>query len=134
MSKPWMTSEDRIVREMWGKHSMREIARVLGRNQSTVFHNAARMGLPKIKTLRLGEPPADEWVEIATQHALEAGLSPGEFLAGCKLRRASKARWRAWRAILDRDHRYSVAGVARVSGFDHTSVLHGLAQVAAGRA
>lgn len=41
-------------------------------------------------------------------------------------------RWRSWKRVLDSDADYSIASLATISGFDHTTILHGLKRLADG--
>ena len=72
------------------------------------------------------EPPAELWTSIAIEEAVRAFLPPNAVLNGDKRHRASLARWRAWKRLLDMPENFTIAGVARVSGWDHTTILYGL--------
>jgi hypothetical protein len=76
----------------------------------------------------LREPPADAWIKIATQVAKDACIRPTLVLDGTKTIPVVRARWRAWRIIKDTFPETSLAGIGRVSGFHHTTVLYGIAR------
>lgn len=63
------------------------------------------------------------WVAMASEEAHKAGLAPSMVLGPSRKSKAVWARWRAWERILDHDLRYSFAGVARTTGWDHTTIL-----------
>ncbi len=75
------------------------------------------------------QPSQSHWQRVATQEAEAAGLDPVKLLAGVKTRGYPQARWRAWARLKAEDHRYSLIGIGRVSGFDHSSVHHGLNRI-----
>lgn len=70
-------------------------------------------------------PSQPYWFKMAFWAAWEGRVRFNEVVGHCRKKRASRARWRAWRAILDTGH-YSVLGVARTTGFDHTSILYAM--------
>lgn len=76
------------------------------------------------------EPSKALWRSVATDEAAKAGLDPEDVLDGYKGHRAARARWCAWRRILDDPEGYSAAGVGRVSGWSHTDVIYGMRRLA----
>jgi hypothetical protein len=75
------------------------------------------------------EPDLQLWITAATQEARNAKLRPCDVIGGVRTRQHVRARWRAWRTIITDNPNVSVAGLGRVSGFDHTSILHSFARM-----
>lgn len=84
----------------------------------------AQAGLASGKYAQRYEPSKQEWIAAATLAAQEGRVSPSDVMAGVIRPNITAARWRAWKALLEANPKLSVAGVARVSGFDHSSLLH----------
>lgn len=126
----WPKELDDRLRELWPVSSLAEMSREFGLSTRRIKDRAKRLKLPIATYRERLTPSKAEWVEIASQIAREAKLRPSDVLAGCRYKKAVWARWRAWRAILEANPHYSVAGVARTSGHDHTTVLHGLQRLA----
>lgn len=86
------------------------------------------------------EPPPDAWIAIATEEATRAGCRPYKVLGGVRERIGKRgalhmdscvvARWRAWRRIKAEYPEASIAGIGRVSGFDHTAILRAMKRLA----
>lgn len=70
-------------------------------------------------------PDPQAWID-AVHEALKENPSLKEVkvLAGDRRAKYAQVRWRAWKTL--RTAGYSVFGIAVISGFDHTTVLHGL--------
>jgi hypothetical protein len=117
--------EDKLVR-LWGTMPRAAIARAMGLTDWRVKWKAEDMDLPMQPMKKSFEPLRSDWIAIATQKANEVKIPPGIVLAGAGGYAGVVARWRAWREILDIHPQLSIAGVARVSGFDHTTILYGL--------
>jgi len=79
-------------------------------------------------------PTKRVWVNVAKEVASETGVCAEAILQGNRNRKVVVARWEAWRRVLDSNPRYSVLGLARIAGFDHTAVLHGIKKLNAMRA
>lgn len=103
-----------------------ETARRMELPLSLVTRRAKHLGLDFPSEAETKRPSKAEWVATATRKAQEARIPASHVLGGAKHRKAVKARWEAWRDILDGNRDYSINGVATVSGFDHTSILHGM--------
>ncbi len=73
-------------------------------------------------------PLSRDWRATAFQVAQEAGISESIILCGTS-RKAARARWVAWQRILAENPQISILGLARICGFDHTTILHGLARI-----
>lgn len=61
---------------------------------------------------------------IVSQEALEAYLSPEDVLGPKRRTPIVRARWRVWVRL--RAYGYSLPGIGRQTGRDHTSILHAL--------
>ena len=70
-------------------------------------------------------PPKYVWLQYATEAAVAADIHPERVLTHCRDKASTRARWAAWAAILATG-RYTVAGLAKVCGWHHTSILYGL--------
>lgn len=99
------------------------------RTPGGVWAKASDLKLPEPDRIRRNEPSREEWIAAATGAAKEARLRPGDVMAGCRLRAAVRARQKAWRHVLEAYPHVTVAGLARVSGFHWTSILHGLGRL-----
>jgi hypothetical protein len=127
--KPWTYPERKKLRELWHKMPSDEIGKILGRTSHAVRTYAHVLHLPHYShgvIAKFWEPTADEWLAIATKQAIAANVKPSKLLAGCRTKKACVARWKAWKEILASNDNYSIAGVARVAGYDHSSVIHGV--------
>ena len=80
-------------------------------------------GLPYSKAI---SPKNAEWIAVATRNARESKVRPSDLMAGVMLKPVVHARWRAWKEMKETYPHYSIAGIARTSGHDWTTVLHGL--------
>lgn len=69
------------------------------------------------------EPSRESWIDAATGAAAAFGLRPSDVLGGKLGAKYAKARSIAWQAVLEAFPKVSVAGLARVSGYNHTSIL-----------
>lgn len=72
---------------------------------------------------KLGCTPAI-WLREATAEAERAGLKPAQVLGGGRKIIFVRARWRIWSALYRRG--FSILSIGRASGFDPTTVRHGL--------
>lgn len=68
--------------------------------------------------------PPSRWRRMASIEANSRGLCPVRLLAGDKHRVFVTARWHVWRELYVGG--CSFASIARASGFDHTTIMHGL--------
>lgn len=122
----WTPEEDATIRSLWGKLSTTHIARQTGFKRYRILARARRLNLEIVPFKDVLTPSKAEWVAIATQKAQEARVSPSLVMSGSKRKGARSARWEAWKAILEANPGYSIAGLGRVSGFDHTAILHAM--------
>lgn len=123
------TGDIRLLKELWPNHPLRKVAKIMGRAETSIKMHADRNGLKRISCLKLRQPPAEQWIRIATASAEKYGVPADHVLRGKPTRRAAWARWKAWEEILASNDNYSVAGVGRVSGHDHGTILRGLKQI-----
>ncbi len=71
-------------------------------------------------------PSKATWLAAASIAASEAGAGLVGVLAGSKLPKDIKARWAAFKIVLDANPAYSKIGLARTSGFHHSSIIYAL--------
>lgn len=64
------------------------------------------------------------WITAARKAALEADIAPHLVIGADTGRKAVQARWSAWEAMYGDGSRYSINGIAKVTGFDHTTILN----------
>ena len=76
------------------------------------------------------QPSKRTWIQIATQEAEREGVSPVAVMAGVRHGPITRARWRAWERLKRENPSYSLAGIGRVTGFHHTTVMFGLMRLA----
>lgn len=125
----WSPELDQRLRDMWPFYGPDTISKALHLSARRVRERAKKLNLPTIPYREMLSPSKDEWVQIASQKAREARIRPSDVLAGCRYPAAVRARWEAWDEVLGLNPHYSIAGVARVSGFDHTTILNGLSRL-----
>lgn len=134
MSHRWKRHEVNYLLIAWsGRDSAPSIGAILGRTPVAVMVMAQKHRLKSPFKSRLDryQPPKSEWVRIATEKANDASVCPVKVLAGVRASAYRVPRWRAWKAILESSPTYSIAGVARTSGFHHTSILSSLKRLEA---
>lgn len=71
------------------------------------------------------QPSWNRWVRAVRKEARLLGINPHPVLYKDRCPINALARARAWKRVLQ-NQKYSVAGVARTSGHDHTTVLSAL--------
>lgn len=130
----WSPVLDDWLKELWGRGSVEAIAREMNLTPRRVKTRALKLGLPTPRLARTYEPTKQDWIDIASTQAEAARINKVKLLAGERKRVYSEARWRAWRDLMALHPHISMAGMARVSGFHHTSVINGLRQLQAMRA
>lgn len=118
------------LRGLYGRFPVAQIARQMFLSPCRVTTQLRKMGLPMVKQGKLLEPSKAIWIEAASKHAVAAKVAPREVLAGSKSWPHVHARWKAWREILETHPKLSLAGMGRVSGFDHTTIANGLDRLA----
>lgn len=129
----WTAAMDAELKVLWPKYSQREVAQRMGLYISSVQLRAKRLFLPKRTHIHSNKrrrwQPSRAVIEQA--YAAQAGPAAplNDMLVGSRRLSVSVARWRAFQTIL-RDHpEVSIAGLSRVAGFHHSSILHGLARL-----
>lgn len=125
-SKNWTPAMDDRLRGLCNETHLTDIAVRMGVRVDSLRNRVALLGLTPLSYAVSVTPTRGEWVGAVNRIATEAGISPVGVLAGQSHRGACVVRWRAWAALLDEYPQYTVAGVARASGHDHTSALHAL--------
>lgn len=130
----WPPELDQRLREMWPFYSLWAISREFHLSTRRIRERAKKLGLPIVAYRDMLSPSKEEWVRIAREKAVEAKVRPSDVMAGCRHKGAVLARWKAWEAVLRANPHYSIAGVARISGYDHTAILNGLNRLAGAKA
>ena len=108
-----------------------EAADLMGINRETLVNRAHHLGVKFQRIREVNWPTPEIWIAAARAEAKEANVSVRAVLAGSRLKHHCVPRWRAWRRVLTDNPRFSVLGLARVSGWDHSSILHGLTRLSA---
>lgn len=132
---PWTEEDKQRLREMWplSRSAAQLIPFFTGRSRSSIIAKASKMGLeagPRRTSagffrVRYAVPvPKPVWIAAATQSAQEASVSPVCVMAGSKDMKHVIPRWRAWKSLVVEG--YTVPQIAKVSGFDNSSVRHGV--------
>lgn len=122
----WTFFMDEQLRTLWPNHSGVSIGKVMGLPHYSVVLRAKKLGLTPHGEKR--QPSAELWISAAREQAKD-GVALKDILSGGPSRKVAKARWRAFKAVLDGNPCVSLYGLAQVSGFDHTTILHGLARL-----
>lgn len=131
VSDGWTPILDGAVRDLSGQYHLAEAARLIGLPPDQLRDRANKLGVSFLPVKEAREPTKGEWIHYATVAAAKAGLQPRVLLSGCRALRYAKARWEAWEALHKEHPEYSIAGIARVSGHHHVTVLKVLARLAA---
>jgi len=129
-SNYWTPAKDAELAALGRIAHLAQIARTLRLQGHIVAKRVNLLGIEVLTQAQAGTPTKGEWLGAATRAAIEARLDPVHVLRGARDKPYVHARWRAWKMILDENPGYTVKGLAAVSGHDHTTVLHGLRQLA----
>lgn len=133
----WTKEDIAYLEANWdGKPSAVLIAMGLGRTRGAVISKAEFLGItfPQPKPEKISgpsdralafQPPESEWFRIASEQAVEAGVRPSLVMSADQKRCHCLPRWRAWYELYRSSPNYSIAGVARVAGAHHVSLLNG---------
>lgn len=124
--RSWSSEEDELLRAMAPVSTMGALRRKFGRTYGAIKNRLKLLDIRATKAILLMTPTKAEWVACAEQAGKLMGVSPVKILAGVRDMRTVRARRRAFMFALKLNEKYSVAGVARVSGFHHTSVMYAL--------
>lgn len=127
----WTPEQDSALRALNGQYTIKVIGRRLGLAEDIIFRRQKKLGLVARSTREILQPPDSLWVAVATEAAKRHRIKPSYLLAGARAHRVSRARHEAWATFVAQHPEYSIAGLARTSGFNHTSVLAGIKRVAA---
>lgn len=146
----WTDEEIAFICDAWGEGlKLREIsAQIVAvsgfrRSSSAIGGKVSRLGLPRrayylrcdkgtrheLSRIERTEPSTEAWMAAATLAANEAGVRPSELVGPSKRKSLGPPRWRAWRSVLDSYPHVSIAGLSRVSGFHHVSIIYGLGRL-----
>jgi hypothetical protein len=117
---------DARLAELCRTHTRKKIAEELGLHVWRLDARLTALGLKVCPYAAVLAPKKEEWIAVAREKALAAKVRPSDVMAGARYKKAVHARWAAWKAMQDRYPQYSIAGIARTSGWDHTTVLHSL--------
>ncbi len=120
-----MTINDQI-RELAADHYPAQIARALGVSTNMINGRLKAMGIKPLSFIDATKPTDGEWIGAVMLISAKTGIPTRLILAGSRLQHVVEARWQAFRDLLDKHPEYSIAGLARTSGFHHSSILHGL--------
>lgn len=71
------------------------------------------------------------WIAHATREAFLAGLRPAAVIGGCKTKEAFRARWKAWRRILEAHPNLSNRCLALSCGYAPATIGNGLQRLEA---
>lgn len=74
-------------------------------------------------------PPKWLWITAAHEEAADGGVDPEDVLGGYKGHAVCRARWRAWKRILDLPDGYSARGLAKVCGWSSSDISYGVRRV-----
>lgn len=132
MGTIWSPELDKTIIELACLHHLAEACRIIGLGSAQVKRRAAKLGVTFLAHRQANEPTPGEWIHYATREAIRAGLKPKLVLGGYRRLPETKARWRAWQALHEAHPEYSIAGIARVSGHHHVTVLRVLEKLSSG--
>lgn len=119
----WDSYEYTALSALWAKYDVATIARAIDRSPASVGIMATKVGLSRTSR---HQPTKEEWRTVVSQEAYLAGVRVGVILADIRNHAACVARWRAWNRLKCLSTNYSLAGVGRCVGRDHTSIRSGL--------
>lgn len=122
----WTAEMDGHLEILLADHSIVECARIMTLPASRVYDRVKVLGLAPVPEHDKNTPSIAEWRIAATRKAMEAKVRPEAVLGKDRERAVARARWAAWRELLDSDPNYSMAGLERVTGCDRASIMYGL--------
>ncbi len=122
----WNPARDADLAYLGELHHMAGAARVMRISPQKVAARAKLLGLNILTQEQASTPTKGEWIGAATKEAIAACVEPSAILRGSRERRHIYARWRAWQRLLDENPSYCPVGIAKVSGFDASTVWNGL--------
>jgi hypothetical protein len=126
VSPLWKDWQIEYLRANYGKKPMRTLWFVLKRSKKAVQQRAWAMGLGGKKRYRQGSVTPERYESMMVYAAMLSGVP--QHLMFKDLRRhqtdVSAVKFAAWAAM--RKEGATVTSLARASGLNHTSILHGL--------
>lgn len=126
----WTKEMDDYLLSLWERHPIDEIGRKMSLSRRSLWTRARQLGLNRDGfAARRNQPTDQEWIAAATYRANEGGLKPHLVIAGVCRRQHAIARWKAWQDLMHGNPAYTLAGVGRATGFDHTSIRYGLGRL-----
>jgi hypothetical protein len=128
----WTPEMDAKLRSLWGKRTRRAIAKEMGLTEMRVRNRAWKLELPPSNPSAVRQPSKQEWIWEASLMAAKHGVTLSAILSGNRARGPAQARWEAFEATLTRYPHCSIAGLGRISGFHHATILNGLRRLRAG--
>jgi len=128
----WTPEMDATLLRMWPHARYLDMAKELNITIWYIKRHAKRLGLLEAPREDRTMPTFQEWHAIASETAQEFGLRPSTILGPAQTSRVCTVRWEAWRRLKASNPRFSLAGIGRTTGFDHTSVRYGLMRLAEG--
>ena len=123
---PWTAADDARLKVLASETHLAGAAREMGRRVENVWSRAYHLKIRALPRKVSWQPTDGEWIGVARAVAQDAQIEPALILGGSKLKRPVRARWKAWRKLLADYPEYSIAGLARTSGYHHTTILSGL--------
>lgn len=133
-SKLWTPVLDDVLRDLCSQTYVKEVGRRMEISHEEVRQRVKLLGIKPLTVAESQAPTQGEWIGTVSRLAAEARLHPSLILAGSKGKCHSMVRAKAWRAILDENPHYTVAGVARISGHDHSTLCVALKKLGAATA
>lgn len=125
--KHWRPNDDTILRFLFNRIPVARIARRLGRTKTAIYERVLKIGLTGVK---LHRPSLREWHSAALRASLAASIPIGDIMSLKRARPVVRARWLAFRYL--RESGCSYPGIGQVTGFDHSTVIHGIRRLSAG--
>lgn len=122
----WTEEKDTRLIALTTTHTCIAAAREMHISRKAMNGRAKALGFKFQPRSNTTEPSFEEWRTVALEAATEAGVCHMAVIRGDRNKAVCWARWRAWKKLMAMDDSYSLAGVGRVSGWDHTSVRFGL--------
>jgi len=122
----WTPAMDKRLITLCQEMHMTAAAREMGIKIERVQRRVNRLGIPVMTLKETTTPTEGEWLGAAARASIQANIHVKHILSGSRIRSHVRARWAAWRALLDSNQQFSMKGVGEVSGFDHSSVMNGM--------
>lgn len=101
-------------------------ARIMGVDAGGAYARAIRAKIELLPVAVATAPTDGEWIGAAMAEGELAGVNYKRILGGDRQAPVALARWKAFKRILDEYPNYSVAGLARTSGYHHSTVMYGI--------